>query len=265
MMFGGSARLSSTCTVNNDAHITADVVFMSGTVLGDLWIDGGEVVISGTIDQDVEIDCEKLRIDQSAVIVGDLVYSSPERATIADGAQIDGEKKWKKRTKSESGLFGSFLSKTILFFGAFIVGLLLTSCCRFSTISVKDEILSDMPKAFGIGIFTLVVAPIVLALALVTVIGIPASLLGILVYIILFYISKIFVACLIGDKVIGLLSSSKRRSQALSLLVGLIILTILFNLPYVGWIIYLLTAAVGFGGIMIVFNKARRGTLSQPT
>jgi len=258
MMAGALARISSTCEVGNDVSISAGAVNIGGTILGDLDVEGSEVTISGTIDRNVTITCDELTIDRSAVIVGDLIYSSPEKAKIADGAQIDGEKKWKKTTKGETNPFESILTTLVLFVGAFITGLLLFGCCRNPALAVTGVITGNLPRAFGMGVVTFIVVPIALLFAIVTIVGIPISIAGLLIYIVLFYISKLFVATALGGKIIGIVSGSESKSYALSLFIGLVILTILFNIPYVGWIVYLATIMTGLGAIMIAFNKSRK-------
>lgn len=258
MMAGAFARVSRTCEVGNDVNISAGVVNINGTILGDLDVKADEVVISGTIDKNVSITCTKLTIDRSAVIIGDLVYSSPEKARIAHGAQIDGDRKWKKKTTADTSPFYSILKSLILFVGAFITGLLLFGYCRTSASSVKSVIAGDLPRAFGFGLVAFIVVPIVLLFLLATVVGIPVSIVGLLIYTVLFYTSKLFVATAIGDKVMQIISSSEPKSYALSLFIGLVILTILFNIPYIGWVFYLATVVTGLGAIMIAFNRSRK-------
>jgi cytoskeletal protein CcmA (bactofilin family) len=258
MMAGAFARVSSTCEVGNDVNISAGVVNINGTILGDLDVNADEVVISGTIDKNVSITCEDLTIDRSAVIIGDLVYSSPEKAKIADGAQIEGERKWKKKTTGDTSSFDSILKTLVLFVGAFVTGLLLFGCCRIPAQSVKGVIIADLPRAFGFGLVAFIVVPIILLFLLATVVGIPVSVVGLLIYMVLFYISKLFVATAIGDKVVQLVSSSKPKSYALSLFIGLVILTMLFNIPYLGWVFYLAAVVTGIGAVMIAFNRSRK-------
>lgn len=260
MLLGGIARLGSTCEVQNDVFISSGKAFVHGTVLGNLQVEADEVVISGTVDRDVEVCCGKLTIDRSAVILGDLTYSTPEKADIADGAQIEGDIKYKKKTKGDSeSAFASFFETTILFIGAYIVGLFLIGFCRRPSCSTRDIIISELPKSFGFGLVLFIVVPIALILALVTVIGIPVAVVVLFLYVILFYISKLFVALAIGDKILCALSSSEGpKSQALALLIGLVILTVLFKLPYIGWMLYLITVMIGLGSILIAFNRCRK-------
>jgi cytoskeletal protein CcmA (bactofilin family) len=260
MLVGAIARVGSTCEVQNDVSISAGKAYIQGILLGNLQVSGDDVVISGSIDKDVEITAQKVTIERSAVILGNLTYTSPQKADIADGAQIEGDVKFKKEIKaSTESAFSSFLWTIILFVGAYIVGLLLIGFCRRPSCSTRDVIYTDLPRSFGYGLIIFIVVPIILILALVTVIGIPAALVALMLYVIVFYVSKLFVAQAIGDKILTTLSSSPGpKSQALALLIGLIILTVLFHLPYVGWILYLLTVMLGLGAILIAYNRCRK-------
>ena len=100
-------------------------------------------------------------------------------------------------------------------------------------------------------------------IVLVTVIGIPLGLVALLMYIILFYISKIFVAVAVGDLLMKKFTGSEKRSQAVALLIGLVLLTILFEIPFLGWILYFATVCIGLGAILIAFNDRRKAIAAE--
>ncbi len=262
-MAGAMVRVSSTCEVGNDVHIAGGAVDINGVIHGGLTIRGEEVTITGAIGEDVRIWCNKLTIERSAEILGDLVYSSEEKAKIADGAQIYGARKWEKVTKGESNVLETFVMPFVFFIGSFIIGILLFGLCRTSACSVTEVLVSNLPRALGIGLVTFIVVPIALLFALFFVVTIPVSIIGLLTYVVLFYISKLFVAVYVGDRLIKLVSSAEPKSSTLSLFIGLVILTLLFNVPYIGWVIYILTVIVGLGALLIAFNR-RRKAVTQP-
>ena len=123
---------------------------------------------------------------------------------------------------------------------------------------MRDIVAGDLGRSLGYGLVLFVVVPIALLLIMVTIIGIPLSLLSLLLYIILFYVAKLFVAIALGDKILSMLNQSGTRSQALSLLIGLIILTIMYKIPFIGWAVYLLSVMIGLGAILIAFGRRRR-------
>ncbi len=261
MLAGAIARVSPTCEVKRDVNISSAIAYVNGIILGSLNIEAEEVIISGTIDGDVKISADKsVKIERSAQINGSLHYSCPERAKIANGAQIEGETKWKKEAKSgdESGALWALMKTGILFIGAYIIGLILLWLCKPSCCSVRDIIAEQLGRSLGYGLVLFVVVPIALLLIMVTIVGIPLSLLSLLLYIILFYVAKLFVAIALGDKILSMLNQSGTRSQALSLLIGLIILTIMYKIPFIGWAVYLLSVMIGLGAILIAFGRRRR-------
>lgn len=261
LLAGAIARVSPTCEVKRDVNISSAIANVNGIILGKLDIQAEEVIISGTIDGDVNIHAEKsVRIERSAQINGSLHYNCPSRAKIADGAQIEGETKWKKATKSgdESGALWGLTKTVILFIGAYIIGLILLWFCRPSCSSVRDIVTGQLGRSLGYGLVLFVVVPIALLLLMVTIIGIPLSLISLLLYIILFYVAKLFVAIAIGDKILNMLNHSGTKSQALSLLIGLILLTIIYKIPFIGWAVYLLSVMIGLGAILIAFGRRRR-------
>ncbi len=261
MLAGAIARVSPTCEVKRDVNISSEVAIVNGIIFGKLVVNADKVIISGTIDGDVHINAKKsVVIERSAEINGRFIYSCPVKAEIADGAQIEGETKWTKEAKSggESSAFFSFTKTLVLFIGAYIIGLILIWFCKPSLCSVRDVVADQPGRSFVYGLVIFIVVPIVLALLMFTVIGIPLSLLSLLLYIILFYLAKLFVAIVLGDKIIGMLSQSKAKSQTLSLLIGLIILTIIYKIPFIGWAIYLISVMIGLGAILITYSRRRR-------
>lgn len=266
MMASAIARVSSTCEVQNDVYITASTVYINGTVLGNLQIEGDEVVITGLVDQDVNIRAgSKLRIERTAVITGDLEYSSPEKADIADDAQIDGDVRWKRISPDRGDPLRSFLIDFLFFIAAFIAGLFLIWLCRNQACSVKDIVASQPAKSLGIGLIALIVWPILVFFAMITVIGIPVGIIGMFAFLIVFYISKLFVAIYIGERIIRLIYSRGGDSQALALLIGLVILAVVNQIPYVGFLVYMAAVMIGTGAMLIAFARYRRGSQASRT
>ena len=264
MMAGAIARISSTCEVQNDAYITASFIHINGTVLGDLNAEGDEVTITGVVDRDVKIIAgSKLKIERTAVITGNIEYSSPNKADIADDAQIDGDVKWKRVSKDRDDPLKSLLIELIFLVASFITGLFIIWLCRNQCCSVKDIIATQAGKSLGIGLIALIVTPILIIFSLVTVIGIPVAIIGLFLFLIVFYVSKLFVAIYIGERIIKLISTRGMESQALALLIGLILLALLNQIPYVGSIIYIVAVMIGTGAMLVSFARYRRAVFAN--
>ena len=127
--------------------------------------------------------------------------------------------------------------------------------------AAKESVFKDFLKNLGLGFVFVICIPIAIIILLFTVIGIPVSLTVLFAYMVLFYIAKIFVGYALGEKVLQLLKTNGVPAPVWSLLVGLVILYILFLIPYFNWIFYLLALFVGFGCVF----QAKKYLTPSPT
>lgn len=118
----------------------------------------------------------------------------------------------------------------------------------------KEEI-SHTWKSLGIGFALLICVPVISAILAITIVGIPISLILLAIYLIFLYMGRIIFASFIGDKIL------KKESPFLSLVIGMPIFTVLFALPFVGWLLSLIAISVGLGafgtGSYIFFKETR--------
>jgi hypothetical protein len=100
----------------------------------------------------------------------------------------------------------------------------------------------------------------------VLIVGIPLSLLMLTSATILFYIGKIYVSITLGRFLFKRFTGG-RKAIALEFIVGLIILAILFAIPVIGWIVYILTFLLGTGaavsGIISLHRKYKSATAGE--
>ena len=97
-------------------------------------------------------------------------------------------------------------------------------------------------KTAGVGLLTLISLPIIAALVAITVVGIPLTILGFILWIVGIYLAGIVVANFIGR-----LAMPDSDSIALPLLVGLAIVTVIEMIPFLGGVIGSILTIVGLG------------------
>ena len=100
-------------------------------------------------------------------------------------------------------------------------------------------------KTAGIGFLVLVTVPIVAVIIAITVVGLPLSFITIMAWLTAWYLAKIVLAHVVGRSMLA----SRGASQGLVsvLFVGLIIVTIAINLPFLGGVLNLLATILGLG------------------
>jgi cytoskeletal protein CcmA (bactofilin family) len=262
--FSADMTLSDDAVIGRDIAVYGGEVFLDGAIAGKAYVNGGNVTIAGRIDGDVTIIADKISITPDAVIGGELNYTSQTKATIASEAQIAGEVKWKKKSRSSdssgySGMIprpvGPFWS-LIFFAGSLLMGVAMILIRRNQVVEIVEEIKKNAALDGLIGIGLIVVVPVVLFLIGITLVGIPIAIAGFAIYAFVFFAAKIFVGITIGLLLLGLLKKNGRISLGWALLVGLILLAISFKIPILGWITYFLAWAVGAGALaMRLFRK----------
>jgi hypothetical protein len=100
---------------------------------------------------------------------------------------------------------------------------------------------------------TLVAVPVAAIIIAFTFIGFPIALISLVLYLIACYLAKIIVAEFVGRSVM-------KNSGAVPLLVGLLLVVIAVNLPWIGALINFLLILLGLGVIALAIykNVARR-------
>jgi hypothetical protein len=120
---------------------------------------------------------------------------------------------------------------------------------RISLSTVRDILLSG-----GVGFLALVAVPVAALLLAITVIGLPIAAAALAFWLLCLYLAKIVVARHIG----GVLMGTKDRlnwSAALALLVGLAVVLVAVNLPFIGGVLNFLLVLIGLGALVVTLHR----------
>ena len=251
-----------TLDVKPDAEIEKDITAFCGKMTLDGKLGGslkgavGELIISGVVNGDVSIEAEKITLMPTARIEGDFKYESEKEAKIESGAQVSGETVWteidtEKEKKPKSIFTGKSIIMEMLFLLALMVtGIVLTLIFKKNAQQAKQAISNYFLKTLGLGFVFMVCIPIAILILLITILGIPIAIIALFVYAILVYIAKIPVATFVGEKILKALGKQGEPSLIWSMLLGLVVLTLVLNIPYLEWPIYFVVLFTGFGAII---------------
>lgn len=262
LALGGEINIDRDAIIEKDLTCYGDIVNIDGTVKGNILIKGGSVFISGRIEGDVEIDAEDISIQSPAVIGGDFDYVSNAEAYIEDGARVEGRIDWDLPRITEDSLeqfAANALSviKVILFFMSLITGLGLILFFRSHTREASNQIQNRFWQSLGIGFLALIIFLGGSVLLIGFIVGIPLGLILIGLGLVLFYVGKIYVAIVIGRLIFGIFSG-KRFAIGWEFIIGLLVLSIVFQIPVLGIIAYIIVFLVGAGGAIAAEIFIRR-------
>jgi hypothetical protein len=252
--------------INQDAEIGWDVLTAGGSIEirgkigGDIIGRGENIILAGEVGGNVDFNLESKKDSQlilypQAKIGGDLIYSSPQKAEIKEGAEIGGETIYKRLIPSAVTLKKSlgisyFISKIIILLSLLLIGLLIVVLAQKQSKTTVKRMLDKPWNSLGWGSIYLIIIPIILILVFMTVIGIPLAFIVFTLYLIVLYMAKIFVGIVLGQKLLQWWTKKSEISLVWAMILGVIIFSILTDLPFVGWAISLLGTCWALGAIL---------------
>ena len=151
---------------------------------------------------------------------------------------------------------GFYVWRAIWLAAAFVTGLLVH--WLFSSLFATRPLSGlSIVKSLGIGFVALVAVPVAVVLVALTMVGLPLALLALALWLASLYLSSILVGALVGRTLLAR-GEGGVPSFALTLLVGLAIVTVAVNIPYVGGLLRLLVILLGLGIGVIEAGRAWR-------
>jgi cytoskeletal protein CcmA (bactofilin family) len=251
---GANIVLGPNSRIGWDVDIAGETAEVRGTIDGGVNAQVGQAVIAGKIGKDLNLALtnanHNLTVTSDAIINGDLNYTSRTIAAVDAQASIAGKIRQAAPVDQSTGWFILWVWKELfIIFATMVVGLVLI----FITKNITQQILTNLSAAplrvFLPGLIILFVLPPIALVLLFTIIGIPLSLLIITIWLIASYVAQIFTAILVGKLLLKYLIKNNNFSLLGPLVLGVTVCWLLFTLPWVGWIISLLAAGFGLGGI----------------
>jgi cytoskeletal protein CcmA (bactofilin family) len=250
---GERVSIGPRARVARDAFLGGERVRVEGEVARDLAAGGERVELEGAVGRDLTAWSERVSVLPGARVGGDLRahLPEPEALEVAEGAVVAGATdvevlEGHRHTMWSRYRDGRFYTWLALGFAAsFLIGMLLHALAPrlFAGRLVSGR---DFFVSLGLGFAVLVLAPIALVLLALTVVGIPAALIGLAAWGVALYLGGVVVAALIGRSLVKPRGDGA-RDFGVALLVGLAVVVVVKSLPFVGrpagWVI----ALVGVG------------------
>ena len=263
LAFGSNLTVSSAASIGNDLVVGAAQADINAPIGGDIIGGGGVVILSSTVGGNVHITVDDFTLLPTADIVGNLVYVSENAADIQAGAKVEGSithnlpEVIEKIEAAEAG--ANIPLKILGFLMMLLVGIVLALVAPKRMTALTEAIRSRPWHCLGWGALFLCATPVAILIALITVVGIPISLIALVIYLIAIYLTQLFIGLLLGRLIIGLFKGVTENKGVLigSLALGFAILTLIKLIPYLGFVIGLATVLFGLGAILVSERQLR--------
>lgn len=255
-------------TVGGDVSAGAGAVHLEegATVHGSFNVGAAHVAIDGAIGGDATVAADVIHLGEAASIAGSLTYDGTLEGNLD---AVEGEIIHDTTLGTDfvtdvqpiaTAVFTTYAFVLNLLIGALLLGLF----PRFSE-GVAERVQHSPLRTGLIGLGAVVGTPILLVALLLTVIGIPIAIVGLLAFALLTWIGLIYGRFAVGA---WLLSLVEVDNSWLALVVGLVIGAILSFVPVVGGIInaviFLLGLGALFGGLYAHTRRARSSPSAVP-
>ncbi len=258
IVFGSEANIASKVKIGGDMLFSAGNVRLNGPVEKDVKGSGSEVIVANVVGGDVELKVKNLTLTSSANVQGNLTYTSENEADIQSGAKVEGKTTHNMPEVKKPAPFSGIVGKLIGFLMALVTGLIIILIIPGRSASVADSIRNKPWTSLGWGAVILFATPLAAIVVCITVIGIPVGLIALALYAIAIYISQVFVGLFIGRWIIGRFRGTESKAIMVgALALGLVILTLLGLIPYLGFWIGLAVALFGLGAILVSETRLR--------
>lgn len=251
-LLGATLSTDGDAVIGRDASFMGSDIFVKGKITRDVTIGATNAVVDATVGRNVSAQTEALALEGATVVGGALNYTSPQKVE-TNGAQIAGETnftKWEESKRDDSPYnFGMLVFAAMLFVSSLIGALLLPRALHRSTeIAVKTP--NKVLLALAVGLVATIVVPFALIMLMFTLFALPFALAALLAWLLVLMASGVVTAYYLGrivwrkgTNVVGIMA------------IGAAVLVIASILPYVGFIVFLLSCWLGTGLILLELKK----------
>ena len=268
VLIGGGQTQISGGGVGGDVLWGGGALQVTAPVGGNMRLSGGEVVINSRVRGNVEFKGGKLTLGKDAIIEGNLDYTAQSEAVLETGAVVRGKTTFEQQkaatstfpisTTSILAILSVFILIKFLAMLAFalVLGLVFK---RYTQTFVRNAMAQPLLE-MGRGLIVLVVLPIASIIALVTLIGIPFGILGLLAFAILMLVSCAFASIVVGSLVHKwMFKSAEYQATWQTILLGVVVFTLLGSIPLVGSVAKFLLVLLALGSIMKIKWDVAKG------
>ena len=254
---GQSVTIDAAGVIGRDLLGGGNTITINGKVTRDVTMGTQNLTINGVVGRDINGAVDTLNVGSTGSVMGNVDYTSKNELSVATGGKVTGtvtrtepkaNQKYDMRPEAVIGMgigtaiFGFIM--TIVF--ALALALMFPKILENAAVSTKK-----LPgKTILHGLVAWIVAPVVILILFLTVVGIPVALFALFTWVIIMMISSSF-----SGYVLGKLILNKSKSPVLIMLVGASIIAAVMMIPFVNFFVFIAAGMFGTGAVVM---QARR-------
>ena len=252
---GGMIDISSGATIGRDLLVAGGTATVSAPVTRRVQMSSGSLTLKNHVGGDVRGRVDHLKLD-GAQIGGNLDYTSNNAVELVNGARVAGTTTRHTPTDANSARNG-FLGWLRELIGLFALGLLMIFLLPGVSARAIDTLRALPWPSLGIGAAILVITPLVALIIFIIGLLIGGWWLGVLlvpIWILVLAVGYVISGFLLGRLLFAQLGWGGYH-DALALLGGLFVLTILGLIPILGGLVGLAAVVLGAGALALTVSQ----------
>jgi cytoskeletal protein CcmA (bactofilin family) len=252
---GNTVKIEPSAAIAKDMLCLGENVISEGSVAGNVRIMAQKATIGGKIAGDVSIAAQDIVVLPDTVIGGDLIYTAPKELVLSPSVQLGGELVRKFEVAPPRQVFKPLGAHFLFGTAALLAGMVFCGIFPRYTAGAFNALRTVPGVCMLTGAAALFLIPMTAFLLLFTFIGLPLSILLILAYLILLYLSKIAVGLWLGALILRR-TEIPRRGLFGTLALGLLIVYALTAVDAASLPVHIVIAILGLGALILaLFRK----------
>ena len=224
---------------------------VAGPVRGSILATGGFLDLNAPIEGDLKFKGERLLLGSGAAIGGSANYTGPTEPEREPGAPTV---KWAEPEPEEANVWGEVTGMATRWARGLVVGLVLVLFAS-GPLGMMAAIGGRPIAPLLLGLLLFVGLPFMSLLLALTLVGLPLALATGVLYLSLLYAGRVIAAMVIGQAILGFAATNVQRIVRIAL--GLAILVLAAEVPYLGAMVGLLVMFFGLGVFGLLVWRAR--------
>ena len=254
---GTELHLTENASVAGGLTAAASLVEIDGTVGRGARVAAGEIIVRGTVNGDANIIADRLDLAPGARITGDLDYQARTPLSPEAAAQVEGAVRYEMPVEDPDDGGGGGFWVVIWFWqvlAALLTGIVLVAALRGVVERLVASIAEETTLGALLGFTAFLLIPVAAVIAIVTLVGMPIGFAAVLLFGLALYAAKLPIAVWVGGRLLGL-AGRPAASPYAAMAIGVLLLYLLFAIPFVGWLFWLAATWLGLGAMVVAGRR----------
>jgi cytoskeletal protein CcmA (bactofilin family) len=250
LAFGKILRITERAVIKGNVFVgSGELAFEGGQIGGKLSGGAGKANLNGYVGGHVELEVHEITFGDNYEAEHGTKLTLPKNIEKYDLENVPAD--LEVMVKPHKAFFQSMFFYWSLI-ALFIAGVLLIGIFKNFSRDYLDFSAKKIGKSFGYGIMFLILVPIAIVILLVLLLTIPVGLIIFAVYLILLYLSHVFAALYAGDYLLSFFQKERNgRMLFVAILIGVFIVSLLPQIPFIGWLFRLAIMSFGMGSLVL--------------